>query len=281
VTLVIAHRGARSVAPENTMAAVRAAFDAGADLWETDINVTRDGQLILFHDETLLRCTDAATKFPSRSSYLVRDFSLDEILSLDAGSHFIDSDPFSQISENKISDETLLAFKNEPIPTLEQGLLFTKEKDWKVNLELKYFGPTKRSAIATNDLAGSPLSDANVPDKTLNMIRSTKFPLNQFVISSFNHDWLLRVLEKEPDIEVQATVGPKGAKFLDFGDFFFPTYNANSLLITEDHINQLKARGKKINLFNVNRLDEFKRFVNLGVDGVITDFPQLLVGDDS
>ena len=64
MTTIIAHRGARSVAPENTMAAARKAFDFGADLWETDVGVTKDERLILFHDNSLERTTDVNEKFP-------------------------------------------------------------------------------------------------------------------------------------------------------------------------------------------------------------------------
>ncbi|WP_353763502.1 glycerophosphodiester phosphodiesterase family protein, partial [Oceanithermus sp.] len=54
-TLVIAHRGARSLAPENTLAAAQKGLEVGADLWETDVGVTADGVLILFHDDSLKR----------------------------------------------------------------------------------------------------------------------------------------------------------------------------------------------------------------------------------
>ena len=119
MTQVIAHRGARSIAPENTLAAVKKAFETGADLWETDVNITGDGQLVLFHDKHLLRCTNAVSRFPSRPSYLLRDFSLEEILSLDAGSYFVDTDPFAQISKGSVTKETADSFKNEGVPTLE------------------------------------------------------------------------------------------------------------------------------------------------------------------
>lgn len=60
---IIAHRGARSLAPENTLAAARLAHKLGAHRWETDAVLTRDGQLVLFHDESLARCTNAAQVF--------------------------------------------------------------------------------------------------------------------------------------------------------------------------------------------------------------------------
>jgi len=263
MTQVFAHRGARSIAPENTMAAVETAYTTGADLWETDVNVTGDGKLVLFHDENLLRCTNARSLFPSRPSYLLRDFSLAEILTLDAGSYFADTDPFSQISKGAVTRKTADSFKKERVPTLEQGLLFTKEKKWKVNLELKDYS--------------SGLHNTIIPDQTLDMIYHTQIDLNQVVISSFNHDWLKRIMGKEPGIEVQALIGYNDTDPLDFEDWIFPTYNAYARLIDERQITALKARGKKINLFTINDPKEFETFVKLGVDGIFTDFPQLFV----
>ncbi|WP_300460162.1 glycerophosphodiester phosphodiesterase family protein [Desulfobacula sp.] len=258
---VIAHRGARSIAPENTLTAAKTAYESGADLWETDVSVTRDNQLVLFHDETLLRCTNAASRFPSRSSYRVRDFCLADIQSLDAGSYFMNTDPFLQVAQGKIPRDTLAAFKNETVPTLEQGVLFTRENKWRVNLELKQFF--------------SEPFDTALPDRTLDTIYRTDIPLDQVIISSFHHDWLFRIMDKEPKIEVQALVGKNRMDSLDFGAWEFSTYNVHAGLIDPDQIRELKARGKKINLFTVNDPKDFLRFVDLGVDGIITDFPQL------
>jgi len=89
---IIAHRGARSIAPENTIAAAHQVFT---------------------------------------------QFTLAEIRLLDLGSHFIAHDPFGEINKGSISHGILASFKDEKIPTLEEVLIFTKEKYWKVNLELK------------------------------------------------------------------------------------------------------------------------------------------------
>ncbi len=60
---IIAHRGARSIASENSLAAARLAWEIGAHRWETDANLTGDGHQVLFHDLTLSRCKDAPTRF--------------------------------------------------------------------------------------------------------------------------------------------------------------------------------------------------------------------------
>ncbi len=84
-------------------------------------------------------------------------------------------------------------------------------------------------------------------------------------------------MEKESGIEVQALVGDSDTDSLDFGGLEFPTYNANARLIDPDQIKHLKAKGKKINIFTVNDPKEFERFLKLGVDGIITDFPQIFI----
>lgn len=75
---IIAHRGASGYAPENTMAAFRRAVEMGATEVETDVAFTRDGRLLLFHDETLERTTNGSGR--------PEDYTLAELLALDAGS---------------------------------------------------------------------------------------------------------------------------------------------------------------------------------------------------
>jgi len=96
----IAHRGASAYRPEHTEAAYRLAMDQKVDFVEQDLGVTKDGELICIHDDTLERTTNAAEVFPDRSTtialgsrkpekhWLVNDFTLAEIKRLDAGKWF-------------------------------------------------------------------------------------------------------------------------------------------------------------------------------------------------
>ncbi len=97
----IAHRGASGYAPEHTAAAYTLAMDQKIDFVEQDLGVTKDGQLICIHDDTLERTTNAADVFPDRSTkialgsrggpakhWLVADFTLAEVKRLDAGKWF-------------------------------------------------------------------------------------------------------------------------------------------------------------------------------------------------
>lgn len=108
---IIAHRGASGNAPENTLAAIRLAAEHGATWIEIDVNISRDGTPVLFHDDGLNRC--------STGTGLVIEHSLATLKSLDAGSWFSDD------------------FKGESIPTLEECLLLATELNLGINLEIK------------------------------------------------------------------------------------------------------------------------------------------------
>jgi len=91
VKTAIAHRGASSYAPENTLPAYRLAIQQGAEFVEQDLQITRDGVLVCLHDSTLERTTDVAQVFPERARdgrWRVSDFTLAEIKRLDAGVRF-------------------------------------------------------------------------------------------------------------------------------------------------------------------------------------------------
>src|ERR1700680_1734715 len=101
--LVVAHRGASGFAPENTLAAFRAAAEMGAGYIETDLQLTRDAHLVAIHDETLERTTDGRGP--------VSGATLEELRRVDAGSWFRGSRNFA----------------GERIPTIEEVLAFGRE----------------------------------------------------------------------------------------------------------------------------------------------------------
>ena len=100
--LVVAHRGARGHAPENTLVSAALGHAADADLWELDVNYTKDGRLVVVHDDTLTRTTNVESAFPGRPSYRVCDFTLEEIRSLDTGSWYAGRDPFGRVAAGEI-----------------------------------------------------------------------------------------------------------------------------------------------------------------------------------
>ena len=126
--VVIAHRGASGTAPENTLAAFRRAAAVGAAMIELDVQLTRDGHLVVLHDDTLDRTTDG--------SGLLADHTLAEVERLDAGRWFG------------------AAFAGERVPTLRAVLAAI---DVPLNVELKAGGgaPLVVSALAVVEAAGA------------------------------------------------------------------------------------------------------------------------------
>ena len=107
---IIAHRGASAYYPENTLVSFEGAMALGADMVELDVQLTSDGEVVVFHDEKITRCTDGRGR--------IADHSLAELKKLDAGSWF----------DKK--------FQGEKIPTLAEVLNVCKNKI-AVNIEIK------------------------------------------------------------------------------------------------------------------------------------------------
>ncbi len=86
--ILIGHRGAAGVAPENTLAAIKAGSQSGADFVEIDVQLSSDGVPFIFHDDTAARTTNVADVFPDRVNDPITSFTWNELQRLDAGSYF-------------------------------------------------------------------------------------------------------------------------------------------------------------------------------------------------
>jgi glycerophosphoryl diester phosphodiesterase len=261
----IAHRGARSLAPENTMPAFAKALEVCADGVETDVSVSADGELVLVHDTTLTRTTNVARLFPGRQHNFLHTFSLEEIQRLDAGSWFIDSDPFGTIHDGSIPMEEVQGMAGTTIPRLEELLSFIKENNWFINIELKPL-PKVPKALASFALV----------ETTLALIEETGLTPAHFSISSFHHPFLREVQQLRPDIEVNALIGGTTGKMQHWGNYDFPVFNANVRKTNARQIAKARQHGCRINLYTVNDPSEMAYYMALGVEKIITDYPQLL-----
>ncbi|MET1015454.1 MAG: glycerophosphodiester phosphodiesterase family protein, partial [Leifsonia flava] len=130
---VAGHRGDRSMAPENTLAALELAIASPLEFVETDVSRTRDGVPVLFHDRTLGRTTDGRGPLAEKS--------LAELKQLDAGSWYS------------------AAFAGERIPTLEEFLTVLAPSGKKVLLELKGYWSVDDLAAVTDQLTRFDLGD--------------------------------------------------------------------------------------------------------------------------
>jgi glycerophosphoryl diester phosphodiesterase len=261
-TLNIAHRGARSLAPENTIQAVRKAAQLGCDGIEVDIRLTSDLVPVLHHDATLERTTDVARKYPDRSFLPISTFSFTELQRLDAGSWFIQQDPYKQIEAGAVNPTELREIRMAMIPSLGELLGYVKDTGLLVNLELKR--------------DGAPQDRPLYCDTVLETLSRERVDTDTIRISSFDHELLRCVQERAPKIEIQALIGYNRIKKNNWGTFEFGVYNANAAYMDEKQYLAAREHGCGVNLYTVNTPADMARFIAWGIDGIITDFPQLL-----
>ncbi|OJX45859.1 MAG: hypothetical protein BGO78_11185 [Chloroflexi bacterium 44-23] len=262
--LVIAHRGARSVAPENTLMAARKGFELKADLWELDVALTSDGEMVVIHDDTLKRTSNVRDLFPLREPWQVHTFSLAELKTLDFGSFFVKNDPFGQIRANNVTPADLEKMTGLKIPTLREALNLTKELKWQVNVELK-------------DLSGLD-GDAHIAESVVALINELEMA-KSVIISSFNHSYIFRVKAANASIRTAALVEkPVSDPLLLLQDLDAQAYNPGIKEFSEfDQIGKIRQAGFDVYIWTVNDAETMRSLINAGVSGIFTDFPQLMV----
>lgn len=257
---IIAHRGARSLAPENTISAAKRALENRADGWELDVAMSVDGELVVLHDDTLERTSNVTQVFPDRSPWSVYDFTIEELKKLDLGSWFVESDPFDQISQGIISSENVDEYVGEPIPTLREALIFTKDNNWWVNIEIK-------------DASGTA-ADAVIVSKVVALVEELEMQ-DQVLISSFNFEYLKQVKNLNKDLPTGVLVN----KIIQdpvalMKELDAQAFHPGMKVTFEKQVNLLLDEGYEVNVWTVNEESDMQKLIQMGVTGIITDFPQ-------
>ena len=249
--LNIAHRGARAHAPENTLQAFDLALKMGADMIELDVHPTADGHVVVHHDDDVLRCTDAAQRFPRRASYFISDFSLAELRELDAGSWF--GDVAGTIR----------------IPTLDEVLAIAEADSTFVNIELKMIPRMYRELVPR-------------VIECVNRARAAHLVL----LTSFDHQALREVRARSAEIATGVLSSDRLADPVEYlaaldADAYHPScdaigaYAADGML-DYDTIQALHGVFKQINVWTCNEPQRMQQLVDAGVTGIITDYPKRL-----
>jgi glycerophosphoryl diester phosphodiesterase len=243
---VVAHRGASAEAPENTLAAVRRAIARDADLVEVDVQRTKDGALVLMHDTTLSRTTNVRRLFPRRAPWLVSDFTYDELLRLDAGSWFSPQ------------------YAGERIPTLEQLVEVLRLSPTGLLLELKAVAlhPGLAEDVATTLRAIPGYVDSAAP-------------AGRLVVESFDHEAARRHKELEPSVPVGVLGTPHRAELgaiATWADQVNPVHWS----VRRSYVETVRRHGMGCQVWTVNKPEQMRRAIGLGVTGVITNHPVTL-----
>jgi glycerophosphoryl diester phosphodiesterase len=246
---VIAHRGGRGLWPENTLYAFEQAAALGVDVLEMDLRRTRDGELVVLHDESVDRTTDGQGS--------VGAFTLAQLKQLDAGYRFTGD------------NGTSYPFRGQgiSIPALREVLQALP--DTHLNLEMKpgdpgmaaplceaiaAHGVQQRVAVASIDQAAMDAFRAACPDVAT---AATKDEVVSFVRLS--------------KLYVHALHRP-AAQVLQV-----PERLGEFELLTAGFLHDAAEFNLKVEVWTVNEPQDMQRLLAMGVDGIMTDFPDRLL----
>lgn len=266
---VIAHRGASGHAPESTMAAYELAHEWGVDYLELDAQLSSDGEVVVFHDDTIDRTSDGEGA--------INDYTLEELKALDTGTWFNEENPDSA------SDD----FAGAEMLTLDE--LF------------EHFGHDARYYIETKSPQLNPGLEEALVEKLEehDMIES-----GRVLVQSFEQDSLLKVQALNDDVPLiqlvwyypseeedsklvewtGVTPGPAEITDEDFqavADYAVGIgtnyiYDGREV-IDADFIQQAQENGLPVHVYTINETEEMERLMDMGVNGLFTNYPDRLL----
>ena len=232
---IIAHRGYRKNFPENTLAALEAAATAGVQMIELDVMFSRDRRPVVIHDSTLERTTNGRGA--------VRDYTLDELKRLDAGSWF----------DEKFADQRL--------PELSEVLDLLKGRVY-VNIEIKAE-------------AYEPHHPPDAIERQIVAMVKKKNLQDSVLISSFELEFLVQIaaMENPPAIALISHT-PITRRIVDLcAHLKIFSWHPHQRIATPHQVSLMQAAGFKVFPYNVDTLEDYTRMMDMKVEGVITDDP--------
>jgi glycerophosphoryl diester phosphodiesterase len=245
----LAHRGASSLAPENTIEAFRLALEAGAGGLELDVHMTRDGHIVVIHDATVDRTTSGTGA--------VSEMTIEELRGLDAGYNF---------SPDGASTRPYRG-KGSRVPTLEEVL--REFPGVAVNVDIKASLPGIEAAVL------GVLREANALGRVL-VVSTPHATVKRFRKISGGHistgasRWETGIFFLLSRLHLEWLAGP------DYVALQVPPVHRGIPLVTPRFIAAAHSRGVRVDVWTINQADEMRRLLDLGVDVIMTDRPPTL-----
>lgn len=286
---LIGHRGSRGLLPENTLAAFAHALALGVDAIEMDVHLTADGEVVIYHDSKLkpeiTRTADG--RWLNEPGPAIRNLTLQQLKSYDVG---------------RLKSGTLYALRyprqkpvdGERIPTLWEVIALVRRKG---NKGVQFWIETKVSPLEP-ELTPPP---ETVADAVISVVRKAGVA-DRTVLQSFDWSSLVHAQKVAPEIATAYLSRQSGRKDtiqagrpgtspwtagLDIDDFggsvpkivhaaggqyWCPRYNQ----VDGNQIKEAHNLGLRVVVWTPNRREAMRRLIDLGVDGIMTDRPDLL-----
>ena len=231
--------------PENTLYAFEHARDLGVDVLEMDLRMTADDHIVIMHDKTVDRTTNGQGR--------VSDSTLDELRGLDAGYRFQDEEGAFTLREAGLQ-----------VPILREVL--TAFESSRLNLEMKEFTPEE--AISLCRMLRELDAEACV------------------LVASFSHETMVAFREECPSVATSATLR-EGLIFYQLHRLWLGSLYrgpAVALQVPNDprvieprFFERAQAANIQVQVWTINETADMKRLLDMGVQGILTDYPDRLL----
>lgn len=246
--LNIAHQGGEHLRPSNTMLSFENGVALGIDVLEMDIHSSADGVLVTIHDHTVDRTTNGTGR--------VNELSLAQLKALDAGHYWTDDDGATYPYRGK----------GVTIATLEE--VFTAFPDMQMVIEIKQAEPSIVEPFCTLIAEYEMTNKVLVASFLQPVIDEFRVECPLVATSAARTDtikfYILQLLR------LQNLTSP------NYAAFQVPEYFSGIKVVTPHFVKAAHSRGVKVEVWTINDSADISRFLALGVDGIITDRPDLM-----
>jgi glycerophosphoryl diester phosphodiesterase len=258
------HRGARGLKPENTIPGFLLALDTGVTTLEMDLAVTKDKQLILSHEPWMaasicLKSDSSVISAKEEKKFNIYRMTYDEVIRFDCGSKGNEKFPEQEkIKATKpLLKDVIIAVENH----IKNYTLY--EADY--NIEIK------SAPEDDNKFHPAPAEYSELVYELIDQY----LPWDRIVIQSFDFRVLKYWHEKHPDVRLAALVENKKSVTANLNDLGFTpsVYSPYFQLLSKEDLQLLKQKKIRVIPWTVNEVDDIKKMRELGVDGLITDYP--------
>lgn len=259
---VIAHRGGDGERPGETMMAFRHAVGLGVDVLEMDIYQTMDGQLVLMHNPTVDETTDGSGSISSRT--------VEQLKQLNAGFHWAGEHDNRLFHKRKLRTVPARIRNDLTVATLDE--VFTAFPQMRMNIEMKW------STISPVEKLGELIRRHQMEKKVL-VASFRPLYLEQFrslcpeVATSASVTELMnyKLFNKRPNA---AAIQISPALKLELNK---RATNVGVKLLTREFVDKAHRDGFKVHAWTINEIEQMRRIRDMGVDGIITDYPTRLL----
>ncbi|SFW42092.1 glycerophosphodiester phosphodiesterase family protein [Chitinophaga sancti] len=261
----VGHRGTRGMMPENTIPAMIRAIEDGANTLEFDVHITKDGKVVVYHDASFdpaytTKPDGSEIKPEERGKYIFYQMNYSEIRPFRIGEK-----PYSKFPQQQ-RIRTYAPLLSEMIDSVEAYVNHHHKAPVYYLLEIKSSEKT--------DGKEQPAPEEYV--QKLMEVKQLEKLKHRLLIQSFDIRPLQVLHKSHPKVTLGFLTGDKNVSFyqqLESLGFMPGLYNPHYSLVTKELLDYCHSKGMKIVPWTVADLEDMKRLKEMGVDGIITDYP--------